>query len=174
MKRRLFTVLSAVSLLLCVATVVLWVRSYSVADDFIVAQNAWPFYIPRPWRLTTAHGMCVVSWDPAVPPSSYDRARPSWRWHHKTWSPWGLARIPSDVLVYSVSDTIYPLFPRQLDVPFRIPFIVLAIPSAVWLWRLWRRLRAFPLGCCAACGYALRATPDRCPECGTVPAKATA
>lgn len=32
MLRRLFTVLSAVSLLLCVAAVVLWVRSYSVGD----------------------------------------------------------------------------------------------------------------------------------------------
>jgi hypothetical protein len=55
-----------------------------------------------------------------------------------------------------------------------IPYWVLAIITAalpivrfgVW-WRRWRR---HPEGCCSACGYDLRATPQRCPECGTAAA----
>lgn len=43
-------------------------------------------------------------------------------------------------------------------------FLLLGMPAIV---QIRRRLRAVPPGRCRSCGYDLRATEDRCPECGT-------
>jgi|SRR4051812_1383929 len=45
----------------------------------------------------------------------------------------------------------------------------LALPC-VWLVKRRRERGAEKTCCCIACGYDLRATPERCPECGVIPA----
>lgn len=63
------------------------------------------------------------------------------------------------------------MFEDTYVVPLWLIMLIFAIPPLRWL-QLHRRRRILEtMGACAVCGYDLRATPDRCPECGTVPAK---
>ena len=50
------------------------------------------------------------------------------------------------------------------------PYAAMGGVLALWpAYALTRRLRRRKVGTCPGCGYDLRATPDRCPECGTAP-----
>ena len=77
--------------------------------------------------------------------------------------------LPLSVLVYQ---------PGWGPTPVRVGgiYLLFAALAAAWRWRRERfrlvrdRLQA---GCCRHCGYDLRATPDRCPECGGTPVRIT-
>ena len=50
-------------------------------------------------------------------------------------------------------------------------WIIFTVPLTYVLLAIFREKdgEAAPRGECEVCGYDLRATPDRCPECGTIP-----
>lgn len=65
---------------------------------------------------------------------------------------------------------------RMLDaeVPLWFAPIAAAACPLLWIFLRHRRQSTIRAGACASCGYDLRATTGRCPECGTVPAEPSA
>ena len=58
-------------------------------------------------------------------------------------------------------------FGAGVAVPHWFATLIFATPAAVYGSIRLRARRHPPAGHCVNCGYDLRATPDRCPECGT-------
>jgi hypothetical protein len=64
---------------------------------------------------------------------------------------------------------------RSVIVSWWLVSLILAICPAFWVYNTWRRRRRARIQdehLCPVCFYDLRATPERCPECGTIVAAA--
>jgi hypothetical protein len=178
MRRCLFNIVAGVSLLLCAAVSVLWVRSYRVSDQ-VDWRNA------RGWRsVQSAEGHVVVSMlvaDWSRHPEEFrgprhvrEEARAPINWllflggsRGDTWASWergGFAwherRNAQRGLLYGMG--VVPLWSMAL--------VTAAAPVSWAVVRVRARLRDRRRGGmrCSKCGYDLRATPERCPECGEV------
>ena len=132
---RLFHAASALSLLLCVATVVMWARSYRVHDVLRgrtrgrEVQSAW-------FSADGRFGRAISFFDP----------------------------VRRKRIVVTAADGGY----YYMD--FLPLFCVLPLAWLV-LWTMRKKSKPHRAATCAKCGYDLRATPDRCPECGTLVAR---
>ena len=169
--RRLSTLASTASLALCLATAVLWFRCEGTGSDGL--EFVW-------WR-----GFALHSFDRALFFSTFPDPRlgDERRWpfvhagrdsgnsdgywsflvvyahgHHAAGLGWGsvdLAAVRRRPCV------------RVLMVPHAYLGLALAILPTLRFTRFVARRRRVGAGLCPTCGYDLRATPDRCPECGT-------
>ena len=175
MARRLLTLLTVLSLLLCVAVCVLWVRSYFVGDtvrhsriQLVGGWNVGELII----QTSSGRGGVEFHTDRVVHDPEYYRL---WRtrdegWEYARQSPRAVA-YGSVLSIWNYAGFGHASARRSthavahwVRAPYWFPALALALAPGR---RLWRRLRRRPAaGCCPACGYDLRATPDRCPECG--------
>ena len=170
--RHVLNALAVLSLLLCMVTCVLWVRSYRTLDSVMFLHRCslssrvggLHLYIMGPGRMGD---FCIFSMP--LPSGEWDGGE----YRSPSLRRFGGFLLAEDEIRFSSGSIVY-FGPRLFYTAIRIPdWFVLAVlgilPMASGSVRLLRRNRRSHLSLCCACGYDLRATPDRCPECGTVP-----
>jgi len=175
--RKLLAAATIVSTLLFVTTIVFWIRSFWFHDLRI---SKFDFVQDSAESVRGSLRFCRVSSGYRHPPEDvgvgwycqpvFSTDSLEQRYHSRSgqWLILGLGMIEGDFR----EGAIYPGEPampyRVVVVPYWLVALVFAAMPLVWIIR--RRKRRVRAGCCERCGYDLRATPLRCPECGA-PAK---
>ena len=165
MKRRLFNILSAVSLLLCIFVVVVWMYGFFWVERFAERNGRSSITIEPNWICCTAEA------DKGTLPVPDPRP---WAW---TWT--NHTRMPPERSTWRFDP---PFAPDTMDVleangrvvtrhmfylPYWLPALVAGLMPGIWLWGRWTIRFRRKHGLCLNCGYDLRASKERCPECGT-------
>jgi hypothetical protein len=179
-RRRLFNGLAALSLVLFVAMTALWARSYFAVEA--VFRTHWDAPAQRLSNVDIgwSDGEVTAYYGRLAPPAQGFFPPPNIGWQHSTthsisagdaW--WHIKHQPRTAF-RGANGTLG--WNENWNIAFRIsPVAALAaLLPGCWLLTKTRRKHSQPTGLCPDCGYDLRATPDRCPECGTVPPKSKA
>jgi hypothetical protein len=201
-RRRLFNWLVALSVLLFLATIAFWVRSYWRGDEFYIQRQM------HRWEFASSSGVLEASVKqrypaeitysakapPKIrftgPPQSYGDELTVRHFDINTRSqagPWPRSGpflyrlgfqwdIESTISVTGRLPNRIEKSPadvgRFVGVPTWFVTILAALLPSAWIagkYRHRRQKQRLANGQCINCGYDLRATPDRCPECGAIP-----
>jgi hypothetical protein len=198
-KRHLFNVLAGVSLLLCVAISASLARSFvrhdcirlgvvsspSSHSDMYLLHSAWGrlSFICMDYRVTgnvpptfrvqgdgTRFVLPGLGWD--VDPPAPGSQTLGWYlgFHATNVVMQGRLTVSRNgqPLPLGVLDTAHVM---AVDLPYWSPILATSVMPASWMIRRRRQRARLRRQHCTRCGYHLRATPERCPECGTVPNK---
>ena len=202
-RRKLFNLSAAVSLVLCAATLVLWVRSHADADSVWVGHDGVRdgMYWSRDFGVMSVGGvLALISTSAREGPIDANprlfkrRAARGWRWSAGLAGPADRYRaeyVPRRTVLERAGfsyarhhlyngydargDAAFPpnavwshtYRTARAGIPHWLVCGATALLPAVAVWRRRRdRLAAIAAGHCSRCGYDLRASPERCPECG--------
>ena len=187
MRRILFHIASILSLLLLIACAILWPRSHFAQDDYyfppiadhaLIGSENDPAY--RISLSSTQGNFQVMRSQPY-----WEKLRPS---GHASSAPGKIFSLTPDRPVdthfqfagieyfnrprhtYKEGDSTFTLWAfRYLTLPYWLLTTLFAILPILWTLHLHRQFRArsrLKRGLCPACGYDLRSSKNRCPECG--------
>ena len=171
MRQRVFTFMAAASLVLCTATVVLWLRSASVTDT---VHLRFPRHVDSVTCCTiglgSSGGRIWAEWSDRY----YVNMDAEWRWAAEAESALPNASWSTSGLGFATIGDDDWWVDRVVAPHWLLVTAFSALPM-FWLAITLRRFeRRSVTGRCLTCGYDLRATPERCPECGAVPDAAKA
>ncbi len=185
--------LTLLSLLLCVAMGATWIRSYFAFSELFESHHYW-MVDQRILRYSTyqlylskgafQYGNAWVDYkDVFLIKAMLPAGNPSWQFSHSNVG--GVLYIPApsaSIAGIAISFTLpVPARGQVAQVDARLPYWVLLTAFSflpiIWIAGFIRqrardRLKAG--GCCVRCGYDLRATPEKCPECGNIPTEKNA
>ena len=181
---RMFNLLTLLSLLLCAAAAALWVRAGRVSDRVAWATSrAEPAFAIEWFSVRTMPGGLLLRWDrkefAGHRQLELNRDEMRLRWEQGQAVPLAVLYPPVSLrtragFAFGRSRTLYGSASEvhsasRLAVPFwAIVLGGVVLPAGNLARRRVARRRA-ARDLCRSCGYDLRATPDRCPECGGVP-----
>jgi hypothetical protein len=164
------------SALLCIIVAVFWVRSYFIGEalsytlTWFEPRSVVPECYSEYGRITIG----LVWFNPEDPGHygrnlQFDEHGPRWnKWSAQTNVPRGSWQEYG----YHPDDSEQQNRRGYHEICLTVPHSLLAMVLGVWpgvrITRFIRRSRQHREGLCQVCGYDLRATPDRCPECGAL------